>query len=67
MSFKALGAKIFSKIVVNRIKDWSSQPLETQQKVFKKLIEKAKNTSFGKDHHFETINGYSDFKKQVPI
>jgi hypothetical protein len=67
MSFKALGAKIFSKIVVNRIKDWSSQPLETQQKVFKKLIEKAKNTSFGKDHHFETIKGYSDFKKQVPI
>jgi hypothetical protein len=67
MSFKSLGAKIFSKIVVNRIKDWSSRPLETQQKVFKKLIDEAKNTAFGKDHHFDKINSYSDFKKNVPI
>jgi hypothetical protein len=31
------------------------------------LIEKAKNTVFGKDHHFEKIKTYEDFKKYVPI
>ena len=67
MSFKALGAKIFSKIVVNRIRKWSSQPVETQQKVFARLIEEARNTSFGKDHHFDKIESYTDFKSQVPI
>lgn len=67
MSFKALGAKIYSKIVVNRIKEWSSNPIETQQKVFKKLIKEARNTSFGKDHHFNKIENHKDYCVHVPI
>ncbi|HXL55241.1 MAG TPA: GH3 auxin-responsive promoter family protein, partial [Chitinophagaceae bacterium] len=34
---------------------------------FKSLIKSAKDTQFGKDHSFETIQSYDDFKKQVPI
>lgn len=41
--------------------------METQQKVFDKLISQAKNTSFGKDHNFEIIRGFEDFQEQVPI
>jgi hypothetical protein len=67
MSFKAIGAKILSKIVANRIKNWSSRPVETQQKVFKKLIEAARNTAFGVDHNFDRIQGYNDFKRSVPV
>ncbi len=38
-----------------------------QQAIFKTLIKSAKNTEFGKDHGFENIQTYDDFKKQVPI
>lgn len=67
MSLKSLGAKIFAKIVFNRIQKWATNPVETQQKVFEKLISEAKSTVFGKDHDFENITSFEDFAAQVPI
>lgn len=67
MSVKSFAAKIFAKIVVNRIQQWSQNPLVTQQKVFDGLISKAQNTAFGKDHEFKQINSFKDFTKQVPV
>ncbi|GHC44417.1 GH3 auxin-responsive promoter family protein [Ulvibacter litoralis] len=67
MSLKSIGAKIFAKTAVSRINKWANNPVETQQKVFKSLLKEAKNTHFGKDHGFDTINSYSDFAKQVPM
>ena len=31
------------------------------------MIQVAKETQFGKDHHFDTIKTYEDFSKQVPV
>ncbi|OAD91009.1 hypothetical protein A7A78_04125 [Aequorivita soesokkakensis] len=67
MSLKSLGAKIFAKIVFNRIQKWATNPVETQQKVFEKLISEAKNTVLGKDHDFENITSFEDFAAKVPI
>jgi len=67
MSLKSFGAKIFAKIVVNRIQKWASKPVETQQKVFETLISVARNTAFGKDHGFEDISSFEDFATQVPV
>jgi hypothetical protein len=67
MSLKTVSAKIFSKIVVLRIQKWAKNPIETQQKVFEKLIADAKNTAFGKDHNFKNINSFEKFAKRVPI
>jgi hypothetical protein len=67
MSIKTFTAKIYAKFVVNRINRWASSPIKTQEKVFKKLIKKAKNTTFGKDHNFSSIQSYQDFARQVPI
>ncbi|MEO0045235.1 MAG: hypothetical protein RL705_426, partial [Bacteroidota bacterium] len=39
----------------------------TQNKVFQELIRQAKNTQFGKDHHFDQIQSPSDFAQQVPV
>ena len=52
---------------MQQTKKWSENPVQTQEKVFRKLIESAKNTSFGKDHNFGKIESYQDFAKQVPI
>ncbi len=67
MSLKTIGAKLFAKKVRWDIDKWSSNPVKTQEKVFKNLILKAKNTAFGKDHNFEKINSHEDFVSQVPI
>ena len=34
---------------------------------FKNLVKSAKNTVFGKDHNFDKIETYEDFKQAVPI
>ncbi len=67
MSLKSFGAKIFAKIVVNNIQKWASNPVETQQKVFEKLILEAKNTAFGKDHNFKNITSFKEFANLVPV
>lgn len=67
MFLKALGAKVFAKRVRKKINKWASDPIKTQEQVFATLIKTAKNTTFGKDHSFDTIKTYSDFAKNVPI
>lgn len=38
-----------------------------QNKVFRQLIQKGKNTSFGRDHAFAGIKSHQDFKRNVPV
>ena len=58
---------MFAAHVTKKINTWASKPIETQDKVFKSLIESAKHTTFGKDHHFSSINNHEDFVKKVPV
>jgi len=67
MGIKSFLAKPIAKLAVSKINKWKNQPIETQTQVFHELIAGGKNTLFGKDHHFENIKTYDDFKKQVPI
>ncbi len=67
MSVKSFAARLFAGYIRNKIQRWASHPEETQKKVFSDLIEKAKNTRFGRDHHFEDIHTYKDFASRVPI
>ncbi|APU10079.1 hypothetical protein A5M85_07220 [Cellulophaga lytica] len=67
MSLKSFAAKIFAKNIAAKNAKWISKPIETQEKVFKQLIQKATNTKFGKDHSFNAIKTHSDFVKNVPV
>ncbi len=67
ISIKSFFAKIFAAHVTKKINTWASKPIETQDKVFKSLIESAKHTTFGKDHNFSSINNHEDFVKKVPV
>ncbi|PKP19262.1 MAG: hypothetical protein CVU07_00200 [Bacteroidetes bacterium HGW-Bacteroidetes-23] len=67
MRIKVLAAKLLAKKVNKETKKWSSNPIETQQKVFKSLIKEASKTKFGKDHHFDQIKTFEDFAKHVPV
>jgi hypothetical protein len=67
MSIKSFLAIPFAKIIQKKVYKWANNPLETQEKVFQMLVKTAKNTVFGKDHDFENIKTYSDFKKRVQL
>ncbi len=67
MGIKVFAAKLLARKVYKETQQWSSKPVETQQKVFQNLIEDASKTKFGKDHHFERITTFDDFAQQVPV
>tara|TARA_R110002074_G_scaffold178220_5_gene341785 strand:- start:4461 stop:5966 length:1506 start_codon:yes stop_codon:yes gene_type:complete len=67
MSLKTIAAKIFARRIAKRTNKWVNKPIETQEKVFKSLIESARETKFGKDHRLSTIQSHADFVRNVPI
>ena len=67
MGLKSFLSKPFAKIEVAKIKKWSRNPIEAQEKQFQQLLKGAKNTLFAQDHDFKNIKSYEDFKARVPI
>jgi len=67
MGIKSTLAKPYAKLVSKSNKKWIKKPIDAQNRIFKSLIKSAQNTAFGKDHRFEEIKSYEDFKENVPI
>jgi GH3 auxin-responsive promoter len=67
MGIRSFLSKPLAAWVANNQKKWISQSVERQALWQKQLVEQAKLTQFGKDHHFKDINNYEDFKQAVPI
>ncbi len=67
MSIKSVAAKLFASKIYHKTQVWANKPVETQSKVFESLISDAKETVFGKDHHFKKIKTVDDFQKNVPV
>lgn len=67
MTLKSLLAKPFASFIYNKIKKGTKTAVADQQAILLSLIKHAKNTTFGKDHTFEKISSYDDFKQLVPV
>jgi hypothetical protein len=67
MGLKSVLSRVFAAVVNRKLNDLRKNAVALQQKTFLKLIDQAKNTAFGKDHGFDGIRTYDDFKKQVPV
>ena len=67
MSFKSLLARVYAAQIVRSTRRWSLHPEEAQHKWMRKLIIKARDTQFGRDHNFSQIRNYDDFKKNIPV
>ena len=67
MGIKAFLSKYIAAYAVRKIDGWKFNATAAQEKVFKKLVKFARQTSFGVDHQFQNITSYQDFKNQVPI
>ncbi|MDB2652986.1 GH3 auxin-responsive promoter family protein [Flavobacteriales bacterium] len=66
--------KIYNSIVSlilkkrnQRIKLFIDQPHKVQEKLRHYLINKAKNTEFGKTYDFKSINNLKDFSERIPL
>lgn len=67
MSIKTFIIRKAAAYVANYINTWKQTAVADQEKIMIDLIVKAKNTNFGKDHNFQNIQNYEDFKKNIPI
>ena len=67
MGIKSFAAKFLARRIHHKNEIWSSRPAQCQQQVLQNLLENGKKTAFGKDHHFDRIKDYEDFKNAVPI
>jgi len=67
MKIKSFLAKPFASIVSKNIKKGMVTAVDDQQAILKNLIKTARDTHFGKEHHFDTINTYEEFRDAVPI
>ena len=67
MNLKSLLARPFANYIQNKISKGMETAVEDQQNIFKGLVKAARNTEFGSDHGFNSIQSYADFVKQVPV
>ena len=63
----SLIAKVVAHFRVNKIQKTYSRAIKIQDDILRRLVKKAVNTKFGRDHEFTNISNYEDFKKKVPI
>lgn len=67
MGIRSVLAKPFAAYIAKETEKWSLNASACQQKIFQSLVQAGKGTTFGKDHGFESVQSYDDFKKQIPI
>src|SRR5438309_542664 len=67
MKIKSFLAKPFASYIYNKVRKGMATALPDQEQIFKELIKMARTTEFGKDHQFDKITTYQDFKQRVPV
>ncbi len=67
MSIKLYILKIASALTARKVDKWRKTAVQDQERIMSELVSKAANTLFGKDHHFDKIKNYSDFKSRIPV
>ena len=66
MGFRSVLSKPFASYIIHQQNKWVKKPGFYQAKIFNRLIARARDTRFGKDHGFAEIKNYDDFRRQVP-
>ena len=67
MGIRSILSKPLAAYAVAQQKKWMARSAEVQAGWREKLVEKATNTAFGKDHHFKDIRSYDDYKQAVAV
>ena len=60
-------ASWYFKREISRIEQVTTRPVETQEAVFRYLMQEARDTEFGKTHDFAGVQQPEDLKKRLPV
>ncbi|MBI1837115.1 MAG: GH3 auxin-responsive promoter family protein [Flavobacteriia bacterium] len=66
MAFNSIFAWIIKKRI-HQIDLFRKYPLEVQDEILSQLIEKGKDTEWGKKYEFSRIQSYLDFQRKIPL
>lgn len=65
---------VFNKLIslylerrYRQIEYFMENPIEVQERVFRELIAKGLETSYGREHDFELVNNQNDYSEKVPL
>lgn len=67
MKIKSILAKPFAGYIFKQVKKSMHTALDDQERILKELIKTGRKTEFGKEHAFNEIGSYEEFKAAVPI
>ncbi len=67
MGIRSAVIKPFAKRVSNQIDREMKNAVDYQNKTREYLIRFARKTVFGKEHHFDQISNYKEFKQHIPL
>lgn len=67
MKFKAFLAKPFASYIHRSIQRGMTTAVDDQEAILRELIKIARETEFGKEHGFQSVIKYDDYKLTVPI
>ncbi len=67
MGWKSTLIKPFASYISKQIDKMALNAIKDQHTIRENLIQKAGDTAFGKDHGFNTIKSYEDFRHNIPI
>ncbi len=67
MGFRAALLRPFAWYTARRIDRMAVNAIADQEKIFRQLLTRARDTAFGRDHRFSDIHTYADFIAAVPI
>ena len=52
---------------LRRIRVWQQDPVPTQQRLLRNLLEEAKETAFGREHDFNSVTSMDDYQQRAPV
>ncbi len=67
MSFKTYAIRKAAAMTARSVERWKFNAHQDQVNLMLMLTYKAKDTVYGKEHNFEDIKNYDDFRKQIPV
>ena len=67
MGYKSTISKPYCNWIARDTAKWTANAVHDQDMIMKRLIKKARNTQFGKDHNFSSIADHKSFAVNIPL
>jgi hypothetical protein len=67
MKIKSFLARPFANYIVKQLRKGMQTAVDDQKKIFRELVKQGRNTDFGRDHRFQDIRSFEEFRASVPI